>query len=317
MALTDNQKRLIEAVSSSDLYQAKRAAIACVVEDNSKKNEWWRKKHKNLLQNTPEQLEVPPNLKHILDFSDVSETFLEGRYFLSEREKEVFNHIVSINKTSEKLTELNIRYLNAVLLYGPSGTGKTTFGKYVAYKMGLPFLYINFSNLIDSLMGGTAQKLSLVFNFVKQTKCVFMIDEIDTISTRRLSAGGGSDAELSRITVTLMQELDNLSNEHIVLGATNRMDMMDEALLRRFSKHHEVQILSVEEKRQMVYQFLDDVGINYSKDDVERYCEQNVATPQALIINRVIESIVQSVFNGEELQLASSACVMPFIKRKN
>lgn len=303
MALTENEKRLIEAVARSDLQQAKKAALACVVDDTSKKNEWWCRKHKMALENAPTFLEVPPNLKYKVFCEDLSDTFLEARYFLSEREKVLYEHIVKTRKANEELTKLHINYLNSILLYGPSGTGKTTFGRYVAFKMGLPFVYINFSNLIDSLMGKTSMNLSLVFNFVRDNKCVFMIDEIDTISIRRAGAGDGAGAELARTTVTLMQELDKLSNEHIVIGATNRMDVMDEALLRRFSKKHKVDVLTVDEKTQMVLQYLNDVGIEYSEQNIREYCAQSADKPQSQIINEVVEGIIKSVVDGESFCL--------------
>ncbi len=303
MALTDNQKQLIQFVQMSDLPQAKKAALACIKEDTTQKNKWWCNKYESLLTNTPTLLELPPNLKHFCTYEDLSDTFLEGRYYLSAREKDLFEHIQTMSLVNQELTKLKINYLNTVLLYGPSGTGKTTFGKYIAYKMGLPFLYINFSNLIDSLMGRTAQNLSLIFNFVQQNKCVFMIDEIDTISTRRAGSGSGADAEVARITVTLMQELDKLSNEHILLGATNREDMMDEALLRRFSKKHKVQVLSTDEKVCMVEQFLKDVGVTYSEDNVKNYCHINEDTAQSQIINEVIEAIVKTITDGTSFQL--------------
>lgn len=295
MALTENQKLLIEAVQKSDIALAKKTALACVKEDESKKNEFWCRKIEGLLTNTPTLLELPCNLKTYCTYEDVSETFLENRYFLSVREKELFKHILTMSKANEELTRLKINYLNSVLLYGPSGTGKTMFGRYVAYKMNLPFLYINFSHLVDSLMGKTAQNLNLVFNFVRQNKCVFMLDEIDTISTRREKAGGGAEAEISRTTVTLMQELDKLSNEHIIIAATNRMDMIDEALLRRLTKKHEVKILTPEEKMQMVKQYLGDLDIPYNESTMKDYCYTNRLKPQSQIINEVNEKIVDYI----------------------
>lgn len=296
MALTENQKTLVEAVQRSDLQLAKRAAIACVTEDTSKKNEWWCRKYKNLLENGPTVLELPYNIRGMATLEDLSESFLEDRYFLSEREQAVFNHIVQMSKANEELAKRKIHYLNSVLLHGPSGTGKTTFGQYLAYKMGLPFLYINFSNLIDSHLGSTSQNISKVFSWARDNKCVFLLDEIDTISTRRNGQdSGGVGGEISRITVTLMQEFDKLSNEHIVIGATNRIDMMDEALLRRFSKKHEVQVLTTPEKIQMVTKFLDDVNIAYDPKNVDAYCNQSATKPQSQIINEVIEAIIQSI----------------------
>ena len=295
MALTECQKRLIEAVYKSDLHTAKKAALACVAEDTSKKNEWWCGVYQKYLSNTPTFLAVPPNLEHMLVSEDLSQTFQEDRYFLSEREQALYNHIARMRTANEELSRRNIRYMNSALLYGPSGTGKTTFGQYLAYQMKLPFVYLNFSSLVDSLMGKTSQNISRAFRFIKENACVFMIDEIDTISTRRDKAGTGPDNEMTRITVTLMQELDKLSNEHIVLAATNRIDMIDEALLRRFSKKHEVQILNETEKFQMVTKYLDAVDVSYGPENVKVYCDQNPQKPQSQIINEVNEAIVHSI----------------------
>ena len=128
-------------------------------------------------------------------------------------------------------------------------------------------------------------------------------DEIDTISTRREKAGGGVDGEMARITVALMQELDSLSNDHILLAATNRIDMIDEALQRRFSKKHEVQVLTIPEKITMVNKYLDAVDITYDLENIKAYCAQNPQTPQAQIINEVNEAIVRSISTGAPFRL--------------
>ena len=83
---------------------------------------------------------------------------------------------------------MQIPYKNATLLYGPPGTGKTMFGKYIAYKMGLPFCYLNFSKVVDSYMGVTSRNIAQAFTYASTNPCVFMLDEVDTISCNR--AGG-------------------------------------------------------------------------------------------------------------------------------
>lgn len=94
MALTECQKKLIEAVVESNLYLAKKTAVACIAEDTSKKNEYWCRRYKGLLENTPNVLELPHFLRQMATLEDLSDTFLEDRYFLSEREHAVFNHII-------------------------------------------------------------------------------------------------------------------------------------------------------------------------------------------------------------------------------
>lgn len=295
MGLTDNQKRLIQAVSKNDIIAAKRCAIACVTEDTTHKNKCFCDKYKMLLESSGSNLlELPSNLKDILYAEDVSNSFKEHRYYLSEREKNVFENIIRMKKVNEKLTELGISYLNSTLLYGESGTGKTTFGKYVAYKTGLPFCYLNFSNLVDSYMGGTAKNITKAFSYVVSNPCVFMLDEIDCISIRRSEHGsGGTGGEIARTTISLMQEFDRLPNDVIVIGATNRMDRIDEALLRRFSVKHEVKVLGEDERTEMAEKYLLDIGMIFPVDVVKSLASEY--SNQSQLLNELIRRISMKI----------------------
>jgi SpoVK/Ycf46/Vps4 family AAA+-type ATPase len=118
-----------------------------------------------------------------------------------------------------------------------------------------------------------------------------MLDEIDCISIRRSDTGssGGSGGEMARITITLMQEFDKLPNDVVVIGATNRKDRVDEALLRRFSLKHEVVVLNNEEKSAMVNKYLSDVKMSFSEDEVLELTKNN--KNQAILLNELIRLI--------------------------
>ena len=226
MGLTSNQMELIRTIEKAEMQEIKKAALLCLEEDTTQKNKNFCKHYITNLKNQPSFIELPYNISKFAIFENV-DTFNENRYFLSERESEVMDHIETMNKVSTKMKELGINYINATLLHGESGTGKTTFGKYVAKKMNRPFLYLNFSNLIDSLLGGTAKNISKIFEFAKNNRCVLMLDELDCISINRSSGNdGGASGEISRTTISLMQELDKLSSETIIIGATNRIDII-------------------------------------------------------------------------------------------
>lgn len=302
MGLTDNQKRLIQAVSQNDIQSAKKCAIACVAEDTTAKNKLFCNKYKQILESSGgNMMELPYDLKNILCVEDVSNSFDEGRYYLSDREKAVFENIVRMKKVNGRLMEMGISYLNSTLLYGESGTGKTTFGRYVAYKMGMPFCYLNFSSLVDSYMGNTSKNISKAFNYAISNPCVFMLDEIDCISIRRSdSSDGGADGEMGRVTITLMQEFDKLSNDIIVLGATNRIDRIDEALLRRFTVKHEVAKFTEREKHVFIMKYLSDIGMSDAFtlkeiDELSRKCEN-----QSLMLNELIRMIAQRIYEDLE-----------------
>lgn len=301
MALTDNQQRLIRAIAENDIRSAKKCAIACVTEDTTQKNRGFCKRYKLILESTgANMIELPYDLQSILCVEDASNSFKEGRYYLSDREKEIYENIVRMQKVNQRLMEMSIPYINSTLLYGESGTGKTTFGRYVAYKTGLPFCYLNFSNLVDSYMGSTSKNISKAFTYAISNPCVFMLDEIDCISIRRAESGsdGGTGGEMARVTITLMQEFDKLPNDIIVIGATNRKDRIDEALLRRFSMKSEVKPLTEDERGQLVKKYLNDVGMTIRSSEFVKLVKEN--KNQSTLLNELMRMISEQILQEVE-----------------
>lgn len=124
-----------------------------------------------------------------------------------------------------------------------------------------------------------------------------MLDEIDCISIRRagVSNGGGANGEMARVTISLLQEFDRLPNTAVVLGATNRIDRMDEALLRRFSIQHEVKNLSLEERIKFANNYLSDVGIELKNTEQLAKDYEN----QSTLLNVIIRSIATQILHDK------------------
>ncbi len=289
MGLTENQKHLIKAISKGEIADIKKIAVLCLKEDETQKNSYFCKQYIATLSNQPTFIELPHNIKHLVSAEDM-QMFNDKRYFLSDREEKILNHIKRMALVEQKMNEIGIKYINSTLLYGESGTGKTTFAKYVAKALNLPFVYINFSKLIDSYMGKTSSNIAEVFNYVNNNKCVFMLDEIDCISVERSSnSGSGSDGEISRITITLMQEFDKLSSGTVLISATNRLDRIDKALVRRFSKIHEVKPLGTYEMLELANDYMLDIGI-----DVMENININVKN-QAKLVTQINELVALEI----------------------
>lgn len=293
MGLNENVKNLIRSVVDNDLPKAKTYANIIVTNETSASNQYFCKTIKNKLETQHNFIELPYDIKGILKMEDVSTSFNEKRYFLTDREKKIFEQIEMSNNTNKKLTEMGIRYLNSTLLYGESGTGKTTFGKYVAYKLGLPFSYLNFSQCITSALGGTSKNIEKVFDYVAKQKCVLMLDEVDAIGIKR---GKEDLGEMSRIVIGLMQSFDLLENDVIVIGATNRKDMIDEALIRRFSIIHEVKKLNNNDAYNLIINYLDDLKIGYDDDDILEYVETH--HKQSEILKDIVKNIIKMINNN-------------------
>lgn len=299
--MTANQLAVVKAIAENKLSDAKKYAVLCCIEDTTQKNAPYVKRYKNLLENNPTMIEMPFNIKGMAQMEDVSTSFREDRYYLSSRESALYEKIANMNEAGLQLMEMGIPYLNAILLTGVSGTGKTTFGKYVAYKLGLPFLYINFSYLIDSYMGKTSQNLRNIFDFARMNKCLLMLDEIDCIAQTRKGTSEGSTREFNNTTISLLQELDKIQNDSIIIGATNIPDAIDPAVIRRFAIHHEVLPPTTNECIAMMKQYLDSTGMEYNSNGINFAVKQmylSTGKPtQASILNYIISKIAEAVIS--------------------
>lgn len=288
--MNDLDRKLIETVCRNDLQSAKKIVKIILEQDKTQKNRMFVNRYLTMLNNSAMNLmELPADLKNLLIMEDVSVSFNENRYYLSNRESKVVEKILKLNKASQRLAEIGVNYINSTILYGESGTGKTTLGRYIAYKIGIPFAYLNFSRVVDSYLGSTQKNISKVFDHVKQQKCVFMIDEIDAIGMRRRDSK--EVGEMSRIVISLMQNLDTITSDVVLLGATNRLDIIDEALLRRFTTKHEVKRLNEQERYEMASKFLADVDFDYDDDWLIGICERD--NTQAGLMNELVEALVE------------------------
>ena len=258
MALTNNNLELIKAIAKNDIHMARKAALASLVEDNSKKNAWAVDYYRKMLVGNASILmsNLPSDMQTIL-VGETPRGFDADRYYVRESEKSVIDDVIKMRLIADEMSKKRISYKNTTLLYGESGTGKTELGRYLAYKLNLPFFYISFVATIDSYMGSTAKNIHKVFDFCNSIPCVLMLDEIDCVAAKRSSNGSkGVDGEIERTTITLMQELDRLPNHVTLIAATNRLDMVDEALMRRFSVKHEIKNMTTPELDAMIHQYL-------------------------------------------------------------
>lgn len=282
----------IKALAENRIQDAKNAAITCCVHDTTKKNEHDVQYYKKLLENgSTNMIELPFNLQGLLHMQDIS-NFNEARYYLGKQQKELFDKIEKGVAITTKMLEYGISYANTTLIYGEPGTGKTEFAKYVAYKLGIPYAYINFANLIDSYMGKTSQNLTRVFDYCKGQKCVLMLDEIDCIGLER-GHDTGADGELARTTISLMQALDSLVDGQIIIAATNRQDRLDKALLRRFQNQTEFTPYSKDERMEMIKTYINSVDASFLTDEMLQYA--NERHTQADIVKYLIGKISERI----------------------
>ncbi len=152
-----------------------------------------------------------------------------------QEEKEELEEIVDFLKAPRKYTKLGARIPKGVLLVGPPGTGKTLLAKAVAGEAGVPFFSISGSDFVEMFVGVGASRVRDLFEDAKKNApCIVFIDEIDAVARRRGTGMGGGHDEREQTLNQMLVEMDGFGVNQgiIVMAATNRVDILDPAIMR-------------------------------------------------------------------------------------
>lgn len=243
-----------------------------------------------------EHICIPDELKDFLFVEDCSKFDVET-YMPTKVQEDILQSIVTARKIATAMKEKNgLSYPNTTLLYGPPGTGKTTLGRYVAYRMGMDFVYLDFSKIIDGIFGSTSRNISNIFQYMIDKECIFMLDELDAVAVKRGNESEATGGELSRITITIMQQFDYYrrhDSQAIIIAATNRADRIDAALRSRFSIEHEIKEMTVQEKVEYIRRFLTRHEIPFSEENIRDYSSRNSLLPTRNVESDIIRCLVE------------------------
>ena len=152
-----------------------------------------------------------------------------------DEEKEELEEIVEFLKTPKKFTDMGARIPKGVLLVGQPGTGKTLLAKAVAGEANVPFFSISGSDFVEMFVGVGASRVRDLFAEAKaHAPCIIFIDELDAVGRHRGAGVGGGHDEREQTLNQLLVEMDGFEDRQsvIVMAATNRVDILDPALLR-------------------------------------------------------------------------------------
>lgn len=162
--------------------------------------------------------------KQVVDWSSI---------FLEENNKAQLEQFLKEQKYIDELKKYGLPINNKVLLHGASGCGKTMTAKAIAQYLDKPIYIVDLSNLISARIGDTPKNLKAVFDKASREKGVLFIDEFDQIGKMR-SNDDKDVGEMRRLVNSLLQLIDYFSENAILFAATNHIELLDTALIRRF-----------------------------------------------------------------------------------
>jgi cell division protease FtsH len=218
--------------------------------------------------------------------------------------KEELVEVVDFLKSPKKYTDIGGKIPKGVLLVGPPGTGKTLLARAVAGEAGVPFYRISGSDFVEMFVGVGASRVRDLFRTAREkAPCIIFIDELDAIGKSRVNNLGGND-EREQTLNQLLVEMDGFDNEKglIVLGATNRPDVLDPALLRpgRFDRQVVVDKPDVKGREAILRIHAKNVKIDNSVD-FDSLAHATSGFAGADLANIVNEAALLAVRNGRKV----------------
>ena len=156
-----------------------------------------------------------------------------NQVILSKYSQEAVTNFIESYKHRDSLQELGLGTNNSLLLYGPPGCGKTTVAQFISSMTGLPLVTARLDGLVSSLLGSTAKNIRKVFDYASNRECILFLDEFDVIA--KLRDDKNELGELKRVVNSLIQNIDEFSEDSILIAATNHHKLLDPAVWRRFN----------------------------------------------------------------------------------
>ena len=195
------------------------------------------------------------------------------------------------------LSKYNLPLSNKLLLHGKSGCGKTMTARAIARKLGKKIKIINLGGIVSSKLGETSANIASAFRLVESQEAVLFFDEFDSLGKERDYDNTDSN-EMKRVVNTMLQLIDSLPKHSIIIAATNQIDMIDSALIRRF----ELKLEFRNPNNALLDSFYDKLLAKYPEEyrQVDRKYNISFAEAQDIVFRTVKNNIILSELSKKD-----------------
>lgn len=195
------------------------------------------------------------------------------------------------------LSKYNLPLSNKLLLHGKSGCGKTMTARAIARKLGKKIKVINLGGIVSSKLGETSANIASAFRLVESQEAVLFFDEFDSLGKER-DYDNSDSSEMKRVVNTMLQLIDSLPKHSIIIAATNQIDMIDSALIRRF----ELKLEFRNPSNELLDSFYDKLLAKYPEEyrQVDRKYDISYAEAQDIVFTTVKNNIIVSELSKKD-----------------
>lgn len=208
------------------------------------------------------------------------------------------NRIINEFIQKDKLFRHNLENRRKILFSGPPGTGKTMTASIIANELHLPIYVILMEKVVTKYMGETSAKLRQIFDLIEDIPGVYLFDEFDAIGSQR---GKENDVgEMRRVLNSFLQFIERDHSESLIIAATNNLELLDQALFRRFDDVIHYHLPNNDEK---ILLLKSRIGTNINKNELVKILPQLESLSHAEINQACLDAIKESVLDDKKIDI--------------
>lgn len=235
--------------------------------------------------------------KEIDDFiiEKVTSDYVFTNLVCSDEVRSDLEYFVQEHNTIEELQKFSLPISNKVIFYGPSGCGKTLASFVLAGELNKIMYVINLGSIVSSKLGETSKNLAKIFRRAATEDCIIFIDEFDSLG--KVRDYNQDHGEMKRVVNTILQLFDYLPQRSIVIAATNHVDYVDNALLRRFDLKINLTAPNESQIKTLINNTLQKGAFNVDKRKLNKVIKVSLGMSYYSIQKTLINTIKRSLFN--------------------